>query len=135
MGDRPDFLKLFEEKYQGAQGKSEPLPHFTPLSHAAFLDVLASGGHSLDGRFGHARLPGETGYASWTMFYLTRTQGGAYTGEGYLVRYGSGNPTTGRFSICNHQIVADSSREEQMRGDHRQHCKLCGMSLSYDSSD
>lgn len=39
------------------------------------------------------------------------------------------------FAICEHKIVSTSTREEDQRGWHKQHCEKCGMDFTYDSGD
>jgi hypothetical protein len=150
----PDFKTEFLSKYLGATNevrkehyRALPLPHFKPMSHAAFLNALASGGHSMPSYFGYACLPGEDigDYHGWTMFFFHRTQGGVWDGTGILVRYGTGNnegrgplsdkPITGEFAICKHEKVPTGTHYEGMRGWHPGYCKHCGLDLTVDSGD
>ena len=39
------------------------------------------------------------------------------------------------FAICQHEIVSDSTREEDQRGWHKRRCTKCGFDFSYDSGD
>lgn len=144
----PDFRAAFLTKYLGYINEvrkefyhAEPLPHFKPMSHAAFLNALAGGGHSMPSYFGYAVLPGEnpSAYHGWTMFFLHRTQGGVWDGTGILVRYGSkageATPITGEFAICEHKKFSTGTYLQGMHGWHPGYCEKCGLDLSVDSSD
>ena len=41
-----------------------------------------------------------------------------------------------KWDACpNHERIETATREQSNRGDHRGHCKHCGMDMSYDSGD
>lgn len=111
-----------------------PFPFFQPISHQDFLNKIASGGSWFIPKFGRARLHGETGYTSWTMFYINVTQGSELDGTGILVRYDTKRPLTGRFAICQHKIVLDVGADPS-HGWRPGRCEHCNLDMTVDSGD
>jgi hypothetical protein len=110
------------------------LPNFEPLPPAQLLNsITACFTTPLTGRI---LKPGDQGpYAAWGLIFPFGLQDGGYTGEALVSIWGNNStPTTGRFSICKHRTKYLPSANPS-RGLHDQFCELCGLDLSYDSSD
>ena len=121
-------------------GHAQPLPNATAHDPAAFLALLASGGHSMTVEWGYSRRAGDD-QPVWTMFFLTPPPAmfGHFGGGGFAVRYeyGAGYAGAGvvyRFDICKHE-KEDAPGADHRRGWHPGHCRLCGMDMTVDSGD
>jgi hypothetical protein len=122
-----------------------PLPNAEAVDPMAFLNNLASGGHSMKPVWGYALPNGSTHQRpQWTQLFLTTHMGGGLDGGGYAVTYGGQRfidakmyqtPIVVRFAICKHEKEGTGSLEQERRGYHPGSCVKCGMSLSYDSGD
>lgn len=119
-----------------------PLPNAEDVNPLWFLNVLASGGHTMEPVWGYALLPSEH-RSQWTMFFLTPYMGGKLDGSGYAVTYGGARfiegksydtPIVRRFAICRHE-KEDGPGANHSRGWHPGRCAKCGMDMSYDSGD
>jgi hypothetical protein len=90
-----------------------PLPHIRGIRNS-------------EGRYNAAR------------YFLVHTQGGAYTGEAYVLfsHWHQGYPKMRFIKVmaCAHDPVSRGTREQQMRGWHPSKCSKCGLDMSVDSS-
>lgn len=111
------------------------LPNFEELSNLAKAVASIASGGGLQVILGvqRARLPGQQ-FSQWARYFLDTSQGGGFTGEGYVMLYGGGEGRIARFAICKHQAVEDPGANHN-RGWHPAHCGLCGFDLTVDSGD
>ena len=114
-------------------GKLAPLPNATAEDPIAFLNLIASGGHTMMPRWGYSLLP-DGSRNQWTQFFLTTHMGSTLDGGGHAVTYGN-VPIVRRFAICPHSKEGTGSIEDERRGWHPGYCKKCGFNMTYDSGD
>ena len=118
-----------------------------PASMTRLISNIAAGGGSGVTGVGHVILtPPEDAdlrqyeHTRWARAFPSYTQGGNMTGQGlillYDVSYGHKRvPVAGRYALCKHEYVDQSTPERKQRGDHRGYCSKCGLNMSVDSSD
>jgi hypothetical protein len=88
------------------------------------------------------------GSLKWARYFLTTSQGGAYTGQAVVFVYGSGGywnrdsrewtgmkPSAYRVAICKHEKEGSGTPHQERRGWHPGRCAKCGLDLSIDSGD
>lgn len=111
------------------------IPNFEPVTPEYFCNVLASGGHSMIPKWGHAKVEGSA-YKPWAHYFLTNhsNMGGAPDGTGYVTIYGSMKPKVGRFAICKHEKKLDAGANPS-RGWYPGSCVKCGLDMTIDSGD
>lgn len=72
-------------------------------------------------------------------YFLICTQGGALTGEAYVLytRYHQGvsQVRLAQVAVCDHQRVGHSGPEDRMRGWHKATCVKCNLNMTVDSGD
>lgn len=134
-----------EADYKPILTGDAPLPNAESVDPLAFLNNLASGGHSLTPHWGWAVLP-DNSRKQWTQFFLTPAgMGGRFDGGGYAVTYGGSRydqeakvshqtPIVRRFRICKHEQVL-SAGADPGRGWRPGSCKHCGLDMTVDSGD
>jgi len=111
------------------------LPNFEPVTPEYFCNALASGGHSMTPKWGHAKADGN--YKPWAHYFLTNysNMGGGVDGSGYVCIYaGNGNPKVGRFAICKHEKKLGAGANPS-RGWNPGACVKCGLDMTIDSGD
>lgn len=117
------------------KGKA-PLPNFEELPLETGIAHIAAGGGlvTVDG-VNNAKFAGSnSNYGHWARYWLKTTQGGALTGEGYVIFWDQSKGRVARFAICKHEKqIGAGARPE--RGWHPGHCKHCGLDMSVDSGD
>lgn len=111
------------------------LPNFEPMTPEYFCNALASGGHSMSPKWGHAKVEGST-HKAWAQYFLTNfsNMGSEPDGSGYVAVYGSRGPIVGRFAICKHEKKIGAGANPS-RGWNPGSCIKCGLDMSIDSGD
>lgn len=121
------------DPYIGKSGRDNrhilTLPNVEDVEPMLFLNMIASGGHSLVPRWGYSRPEPDSGWTNWTQFFL------ADGGEGYAIIYRGGGARTVQFSICKHEKVDTGTPDGHRRGWHPGYCAKCGVDMSIDSGD
>lgn len=112
-----------------------PIPNFEEVTPEYFCNALASGGHSMIPKWGHAKQDGSN-YKPWAHYFLTNysNMGGDPDGSGYVTVYNSGKPKVGRFAICKHEKQLAGGANPS-RGWNPGACVKCGLDMTIDSGD
>lgn len=110
------------------------IPNFEAVTPEYFCQALASGGHSMTPKWGHAK--GERGHKPWAHYFLTNfsNMGSAPDGTGYVTVYGMSKPLVGRFAICKHEKKLGGGASPS-RGWNPGACVKCGLDMTIDSGD
>ena len=112
------------------------IPNFEELPLEVGVATIASGGGltTISG-VNNAKFAGSnSSWGHWARYFLSTTQGGGYTGEGYVMFYDGGKGRVAKFAICKHEYVNTGSPERERRGYHSGYCSKCGLDMSVDSS-
>lgn len=124
------------EDYASIISGEAPIPNFEPVTPEYFCNALASGGHSMIPKWGHARVDGSA-HGPWAHYFLTNysNMGSDPDGSGYVCVYdGRGKPKVGRFAICKHEKQMGAGANPS-RGWHPGSCVKCGLNMTIDSGD
>ena len=132
-----DFDAILDEIMEAKR----EVPNYEEVSLAGGVAVIGCGaGLAEEPGVRRARLAGsKSRIGDSARYFLSTTQGGDYDGTGYVmiaaVEKGAMVGHIGKFAICKHEVVGRGTREQEMRGWHPGHCKLCGLDMSVDSGD
>lgn len=123
-----------EQDYAPIIAGDADLPNFEEVTPEYFCNALASGGHSMIPKWGHAK--SEHGHKTWAHYFLTNysNMGGDPDGSGYVIIYGSAKPKVGRFAICKHEKKL-AAGANPARGWYPGACVKCGLDMTIDSGD
>lgn len=113
-----------------------PLPNFKEMELEKGIGVIASaGGLQTVSGINNAKVPGMTSnWGTWARYWLDTTQGGGYSGAGYVIFWDNSKGRVGTFTICDHKFI-EGSGADNTRGWHPGHCGKCGLDMTVDSSD
>lgn len=112
------------------------LPNFEELPLETGIAHIAAGGGlvTVDG-VNNAKFEGSnSNWGHWARYWLKSTQGGALTGEGYVIFWHQSKGRVARFAVCKHEHVNTSDPQRERYGYHRGYCSKCGLDMSVDSS-
>jgi hypothetical protein len=108
-------IEYNEQSYASIIAGEVDIPNFEPVTPEYFCNALASGGHSMVPKWGHAK--GERGHKPWAHYFLTNysNMGSGLDGSGLVTIYGGDKPKVGRFAICKHEKKLGGRRQSLTR--------------------
>jgi hypothetical protein len=127
-------IEYNEQSYASIIAGEVDIPNFEPVTPEYFCNALASGGHSMVPKWGHAK--GERGHKPWAHYFLTNysNMGSGLDGSGLVTIYGGDKPKVGRFAICKHEKKLGAGANPS-RGWSPGACTKCGLNMTIDSGD
>lgn len=132
MSDQPTInWQHFEKILKHVKAGKSPLPNAEKMELSKACSNATLGWSSIEN--GNVLRPGAD-HPEWGLFFLSTTQGGAYSGKGMVLCYNHGQGAAYHFSICKHQ-PEELPGANHIRGWHPARCKLCGLDMSVDSGD
>lgn len=131
---RRDY-RIEDEDFAAILDGKLTLPNFEEIDVAKGAGAVAG----YYGKYVRGRAKVSAAYPSQASFFLTMSQGGGLTGEGYALwsEYENGKGYVGRigkFAICKHEHV-EGPGANHSRGWHPGYCGVCGLDMSVDSGD